>query len=310
MPQTAPPFGAQADNSPTGGVPEMVTAMAGRDARAAAARARVGILQPRDEAGARLIAEVGDLIWGPRGTLARNELRALMHAGDPVHLAVDLDQQQRPVVGFAVGFLGWSPVLHVHSHQVGVVPGHRRRGIGYALKLAQRETCLSHGVADMRWTFDPLVRRNAAFNLGALGARAASFHVQFYGEMEDTINGGDASDRLEAVWRLDRPLPPRKPTPSPASPPAPQAPSASPQGASPQLLVDTDGWPRLTHSELRPGAVLAVPSDYETLRRRDPARSGAWRAASREVLAAAYEAGLRVGRVTTTGYVLETADEA
>jgi predicted GNAT superfamily acetyltransferase len=300
MPQTAPPFGAQAQNSPTGGVPEMVTAMAGRDARAAAARARVSILQPRDEAGARLIAEVGDLIWGPRGTLARNELRALMHAGDPVHLAVDLDQQERPVVGFAVGFLGWSPVLHVHSHQVGVVSGHRRRGIGYALKLAQRETCLSQGFTDMRWTFDPLVRRNASFNLGALGARAASFHVQFYGEMDDTINGGDASDRLEAVWTLDRPLPSRRPT---------QSPTPS-QGASPQLLVDTDGWPRLTHSELRPGAILAVPQDYETLRRRDPARSGAWRAASREVLQAAYEAGLRVGRVTTTGYVLVTADEA
>ena len=304
MPHIAPPFGAQAHNSPNGGVPEMVTAMAGRDARAAAARARVSILQPRDEAGTRLIAEVGDLIWGPRGTFARNELRALMHAGDPVHLAVDLDQQERPVVGFAVGFLGWSPVLHVHSHQVGVVPGHRRRGIGYALKLAQRETCLSHGVTDMRWTFDPLVRRNAAFNLGALGARAASFHVDFYGEMDDTINGGDASDRLEAVWTLDGPLPSRK-----SAPPAAPSP-AMPEAASPELLVDTDGWPRLTQSELRPGAVLAVPSDYETLRRRDPARSGAWRAASREVLSAAYDAGLRVGRVTTTGYVLVTADEA
>jgi predicted GNAT superfamily acetyltransferase len=232
MPRTAPPFGVEARNSTTGGVPETLTAGAGRDARAAAVRARVSIVQPRDEPGARLIAEIGDLIWGPRGTLARNELRALMHAGDPVHLAVDLDRQERPVVGFAVGFLGWSPVLHVHSHQVGVVEGHRRRGIGYALKLAQRHTCLSHGITDMRWTFDPLVRRNAAFNLGALGARAAAFHVQFYGAMEDAINGGDASDRLEAVWALDKPLPARTP---PMSPPG--APDGASGGAAHELIV-------------------------------------------------------------------------
>ena len=58
------------------------------------------------------------------------------------------------------------------------------------------------------------------------------------------------------------------------------------------------------------GAVLAVPADYETLRRRDPARSRAWRAASREVLRAAYASGLRVGRVTDAGYQLVAGDDA
>ena len=46
---------------------------------------------------------------------------------------------------------------------------------------------------------DPLVRRNAAFNLNALGTRAVAFHPDFYGPMGDAINAGDASDRLEAV---------------------------------------------------------------------------------------------------------------
>lgn len=282
---------------------EPVAAIAELDARHAAARAQVDIVEPHDESAARLITEAGDRVWGPRGTLARNELQALMHAGDPVHLALDRSQVGRPVVGFSIGFLGWSPLLHVHSHQVGVLAGHRRRGIGYALKLAQRHTCLSHGLTDMRWTFDPLVRRNTAFNLGALGARAASFYVDFYGAMDDAINSGDASDRLEAVWSLTRPLP-SKPNTGTLNPVVPT------DGDPASLLVERDGWPELTGVDPCPGALLTVPADYETLRRQDPARSSAWRAASREVLQATYGTGLRIGRVTEVGYQLVSRDAA
>lgn len=306
MSHTASPSGgkAQANAAPADAdLPELVASNAEVDAERAAARAQVDIIEPHDESAARLIAEAGDRVWGPGGTLARNELRALMHAGDPVHVARDRTRAGRPVVGFAVGFLGWSPVLHVHSHQVAVLDGYRRRGIGYALKLAQRHTCLSRGLTDMRWTFDPLVRRNAAFNLGALGARAASFYVEFYGAMDDAINGGDASDRLEAVWALARRLPSRPCTGMPSR--------VTPSDGDPvPLLIERDGWPQLTGAAPCPGGLLAVPTDYETLRRLDPARSSAWRAASREVLQAAYGTGLRIGRVTDVGYQLVSEDDA
>jgi predicted GNAT superfamily acetyltransferase len=301
MPQTAPPVdGRGRDGGTSRDELAKTVAAAERDAREAADWAQIEIVEPRHDSGARLIEEVGDRVWGPGGTFARNELRAIMHAGDPVHLAVDRTLPGRPAVGFAVGFLGWTPVLHVHSHQVGVVDGYRRRGVGYALKLAQRHTCLARGITDMRWTFDPLVRRNAAFNLGALGARAAAFHVDFYGAMDDAINGGDASDRLEAVWALASPLP-SAPAPGPA-------PGTDDELVS--LLVEREGWPRLTGTEPSAGAVLAVPADYETLRRRDPARSQAWRAACREVLRSAYGVGLRVGRVTDAGYQLVDGQDA
>jgi predicted GNAT superfamily acetyltransferase len=308
MSYIAPPLGDQTREgtvpaSAHQGVTEAAAAAAERDARQAATRAQVEIVEPHSESATRLIAAAGDRVWGPRGTLAPNELRALMHAGDPLHLALDCTRTDRPVVGFAVGFLGWSPFLHVHSHQVGVVDGQRRRGIGYALKLAQRHTCLSHGLTDMRWTFDPLVRRNVAFNLGVLGARAASFHVDFYGAMHDAINGGDASDRLEAVWSLARPLPPRPSAGTPTLAPRPD-------GDPVTLITERDGWPQLTGNDPAPGALLAVPTDYENLRRHDPARSSAWRAASRKVLAAAYGTGLRIGRVTDAGYQLVSEDEA
>jgi predicted GNAT superfamily acetyltransferase len=76
------------------------------------------------------------------------------------------------------------------------------------------------------------------------------------------------------------------------------------------LLTERDGWPRLTGNDPSPGALLAVPSDYENLRRHDPECSSAWRAASREVLEAAYGNGLRIGRVTDAGYQLVSEDEA
>lgn len=269
-------------------------ATAAREAAEAADRAQVRITEPRGDADARLVAEAGDAVWGPRGTLAPNELQALVHAGSPVHLATDLRTPGRPVVGFALGFLGWTPFLHVHSHQLGVVEDQRRRGIGYALKLAQRATCLARGLVDMRWTFDPLVRRNTYFNVEVLGARAASFHPDFYGAMTDEINVGDVSDRLEAVWTLTDPLPAR----------GTRAADPASEHAAVTLLLDRDGWPQPTGEEPRAGALLAVPVDYERLRRDEPDRARAWRTACRDVLLGAYGAGLGISRVTEAGYAL------
>src|SRR5437763_17197337 len=55
----------------------------------------------------------------------------------------------------------------------------------------------------MEWTTDPLIRRNAYFNLAKLGAEAPQYLVDFYGEMRDAFNAGDESDRLLIRWRLD-----------------------------------------------------------------------------------------------------------
>lgn len=276
-------------------------ATAEREAHEAAERAQVRIAEPCDEADARLVSEAGTAVWGPRGTLAPNELQALVHAGSPVHLATDLRTPGHAVVGFALAFLGWTPFLHVHSHQVGVIEGERRRGVGYALKLAQRATCLARGLADMRWTFDPLVRRNTYFNVEVLGARAAMFHPDFYGAMTDRINSGDASDRLEAVWTLTDPLPLHDARAARAA--------AAGEGMVP-LLVERDGWPHATGAEPRAGALLPVPADYERLRREGPDRARAWRTACREVLQSAYGAGLEVTRVTSAGYTLNRTEEA
>ena len=86
-----------------------------------------------------------------------------------------------------------------------VDPAARGRGIGVALKLRQRAVCLAHGVTEMRWTYDPLIRRNARLNLVRLGAEVVAFLPDFYGELGDAITGADRSDRFEVRWRLDAP---------------------------------------------------------------------------------------------------------
>ena len=95
-----------------------------------------------------------------------------------------------------LGFLGWHDGLHLHSHMNAVDPAARGRGIGLALKLRQRALCLEHGVAEVRWTYDPLIRRNARMNLVRLGAEVIAFHPDFYG----------ASRRRHHGHRPQRPL--------------------------------------------------------------------------------------------------------
>jgi predicted GNAT superfamily acetyltransferase len=116
--------------------------------------------------------------------------------------------------GELVGYvLGWAGVdaggLHVHSHMLAALPDRRHKGVGFALKLAQRAQALDQGIHVVRWTFDPLVARNAWFNLGKLGAVADRFERNFYGEMTDDINAGERSDRFTVRWDLDREPGPR-----------------------------------------------------------------------------------------------------
>ena len=63
------------------------------------------------------------------------------------------------------------------------------RSVGFALKLHQRAWALLRGVSEIAWTFDPLVSRNAYFNLVKLAARAGEYLPNFYGAMHDAING-------------------------------------------------------------------------------------------------------------------------
>jgi predicted GNAT superfamily acetyltransferase len=283
--------------SPAGDdVLDKVAAEAATDAEHAAHAAGVTIRTAESVPDLQALTVVGNAVWGPNGTYATNEMRALAFAGGVVLGAYDPTDERSGPVGFLVSFLGWNGGLHLHSHQTGVVPGWRGVGVGYALKLAQREICLHHGIEEVRWTFDPLVLRNTSFNLGRLGAQAVQFLPDFYGEMSDSVNSNDLSDRMEAVWRLADPLPPADPVPN--------AGGTLAVSARPAALVSSDGWPKETGLPPTAGDHVAIPKQFARLRQREPERARAWRLAVRRVLSAAYASGLRIGQVDGDGYVL------
>ncbi|MCZ7546553.1 MAG: hypothetical protein M5R40_24875 [Anaerolineae bacterium] len=83
------------------------------------------------------------------------------------------------LAGALFGFLGVDEATpgrpHVHiSHIMGVHPHWQGKGVGYRLKLAQRDHVRRQGLALVMWTYDPLESRNAALNIGKLGACAAA----------------------------------------------------------------------------------------------------------------------------------------
>lgn len=249
--------------------------------------------------GAERAAALVEALWGP-GQLPPFLIRAFDHAGTVI-LGAESDGQ---LVGFVLGFPGLDGGLHMHSHMLGVLPDQQSRGIGFALKLGQRAACLDEGVAEVRWTYDPLVARNAWFNLMKLGVEATGLLRSFYGRMDDVINRGDRSDRFEVRWRLEsdrvnRTIDGYLPEPAPG--PILLEPEGNPDAAR----------PRETGAPPEPGAVVAVPVDYHQLRQRDAALGAAWRDASSRAFEACFGCGLVAAWISRDGrYVFVRPEEA
>lgn len=110
------------------------------------------------------------------------------------------------LVGFVASMPAWrGRQSYVHSLSLGVLPGHENRGLGRALKMAQRRAALRAGVELIEWTFDLLQAKNAYFNLAALGAVARRYLADHYGPVASRLQGGLPSDRLIAEWWLKSP---------------------------------------------------------------------------------------------------------
>ncbi len=108
------------------------------------------------------------------------------------------------MVGFLLGFLGAREgdvrrPKHC-SHMMGVLAECRGQGVGYRLKLAQREHALSQGLDLVTWTYDPLESLNASLNIGKLGAICNTYVRDLYGPMTDGLNAGLSTDRFQVDW--------------------------------------------------------------------------------------------------------------
>jgi predicted GNAT superfamily acetyltransferase len=263
-----------------GPVPDPPEASQAAVAAAAAAAVVVHELHRVDEllAARRLFEEVWRPPEGNPPPVTVELLRALAHAGSYVVGAFAGTR----MVGASAGFFTAPPDPALHSHITGVAPGGQHRGVGFALKLHQRAWALARGIGVVVWTFDPLVARNAWFNLAKLGARPTGYLEDFYGPMTDAINAGMASDRLLLTWELDDPAVaaacagrPRRPPPAPAEA---------------ALVVGTDQEPVVRETDAA-AVTVAVPSAVESL---GPQRRRAGRAAVRRALGERMAAGAAV----------------
>ncbi|MFF0739806.1 GNAT family N-acetyltransferase [Streptomyces sp. NPDC004111] len=229
-------------------------------------------------------------VWGtdPASPVVPAEImRALSHAGN---YAAGAYEEGR-LTGASLGFFAEPAGTTLHSHITGTTGA--GRGTGLALKLHQRQWALDRGLKRITWTYDPLIRRNAHFNLTKLGARPEEYLQSFYGAMDDAINGGDESDRVLAVWDLGLPVGPR-PAPHTGQPHTAHAgnPAALPADVA-HAVRDHDGHPRLGPMDAE-FVLVELPDDIEALRRTDASAARDWRLAVRQTLGELLGEGARV----------------
>jgi predicted GNAT superfamily acetyltransferase len=235
------------------------------------------------------INEIEIATWGEEQELGTEIVRALQLSGNVPWGALEPDGT---LVGYVLGFAGVDGEgLHVHSHMLATLAHRRSRGVGFALKLAQRAQALDQEIHVVRWTFDPLIARNAYFNIVKLEASCDRFERNFYGAMSDEQNRGDRSDRLTVRWDLDR-------APSSA------AEAAGPRESEGSLLLSAAGtadapFPELDLSampaERETPVLVQIPREYQTLRDENAELARRWREAAAEAIEACLVAG-RVAR--------------
>lgn len=225
--------------------------------------------------------ELQRVVWGndPGELVPPIMLEVTRRAGGVLGGAFD-------AAGKLLGFVYGLPALRdgrpAHwSHLLAVRPDARRRGLGVALKLWQRDRLQEAGVGRAYWTYDPLLAANADLNLNVLGARVVEYVADFYG---GEVEGGFGSDRLIVEWDLHAPAP---------APPEPATEIVSPGEAALPVV------PRLG---------VAVPEDFPRVCRDAPAAAASWREATRRALTHYLGAGYRVAGFRREGrphYVLE-----
>ncbi|WP_166353104.1 GNAT family N-acetyltransferase [Phytoactinopolyspora limicola] len=270
-------------------------------ADAAARRSGVNVRILDGLADVRGMVALFDEVWQPDSgspLMTVEHARAMSHSGNYLAGAFIDDQP----VGACIGFFAAPPGVGLHSHIAGVTGAARGRSVGFALKLHQRAWALERGLTEITWTYDPLVRRNAFFNLVKLGARPREYLVDFYGDIDDAINGGQGSDRLLVAWQLAHPAVIDSCAGDRREADVAELVAA---GAVVALDVADTGGPRVT-----PGAawgradtvLVRVPPDIEALRGADPGRAREWRSAVRDVLGGLLEKGAAVTGFARSGY--------
>jgi predicted GNAT superfamily acetyltransferase len=259
----------------------------------------------------RMIIDIKDLnevvslqaeIWGQDVVSPQPQLVASIHHGGVV-IGAFLEEK---LVGFCYGFAGFkNGENYLISHMTGIRKQYQNLGIGFQLKLKQREWAITYGYRKIVWTYDPLEVRNGFFNLCKLGATARTYYPSYYGEMPDKLNKGLPTDRLLVEWDIRSNRVQKSISGMVVTETVPKMETIfSNQGECPVIkdsIIDRN----------LEGYLVAVPTNIQELKQINPEASLAWRLALRDVLTEAFSKGfivtgvLKVANSTVQFYVLE-----
>ena len=128
-----------------------------------------------------------------------------LHSGGMTYGAFDGEGR---LIGFSHALAAFDARLtpFYYSHMLAVEPSWRDAGVGWSLKLAQRDHAIRSQVALIRWTFDPLQSRNANLNIRKLGGIVREYKVNYYGNSSTSaLHRGLDTDRLFVEWWVGSP---------------------------------------------------------------------------------------------------------
>lgn len=235
----------------------------------------------------KLMQDMEQRVWGMPQIPTHQTFTAVKNGG--IVLGAFVDDE---IVGFSYGFAGFKDGRsYLCSHMLGIDSDYRSRNIGAKLKQRQREAAIEKGYNMMRWTFDPLETRNGYLNLTKLNAVCNTYIENCYGEMTDGINKGLPSDRFEVHWHLNSAYV----TEDEALDVSEAVPLNTIQNNGEGLSEFVSG----KQYELNAHAYsMAVPKDFQQLKREDPALALDWRLKTRTQFQKLFKAGFSAVNVT------------
>jgi len=243
--------------------------------------------------------ELQEQVWGMSDTDVV-PLHLLLTAQKNGGLVLGAFDEEGRMIGLLFGFLGARDTtarqLKHCSHMMGVLEGWRGEGVGYRLKLAQREHALAQGLELVTWTYDPLESLNAALNIGKLGTVCNTYFRDLYGEMEDGLNVGLSTDRFQVEWWITSQRVVHRLAIGGYRPSLDAALESGAQVLNP-ATAGPDGLVRPSSVPLEPTAetvLVEIPAHVQAIKAADIEMARHWRAQTRELFERCFAAGYTV----------------
>jgi predicted GNAT superfamily acetyltransferase len=240
-----------------------------------------------------VVVDLERVIWGPGydEVVPVPILAVSVHSGGILIGAFD-DLSPSTMIGFVYSLPGIKDGKATQwSHMAGVLPEYQSRGLGYQLKLLQRERALHAGLDLVQWTYDPLQAMNAHFNFAKLGVVVEEYAVNIYGVSASPLHGANPTDRFIADWWIRRSHVERRL--------APAAMTMRDQGVAEAGRINraapaTGEWLECVDVDLALDArrlAVEIPMGFTEMLSKAPDLALAWRMATREIFTTYFARG-------------------